>query len=400
MKVLVLSNKVPYPANDGSSIAMSSIIDALLKNKAEVTLLSINTKKHFKSDEATAAQLPTRLDFHKVYHNTSITPWGALANLFSGKAYHVSRFYFSAFAKKLVLLLRQNSFDIIQIEGLSMAVYIELIRKYCQAKIVLRAHNVEHIIWDRHLENESSSLRSKYLKIQNSRLAKFEIQSLKSVDAIVPITEEDKQLLLPWISKSKPIQSLPCGIDIEAKDTCSKASTQTADIAYLASFDWMPNVQGIEWFMQKVWPLVQELRPDTTFHLGGRHMPSSFQKWEKRGVSLFQDVADMRKFICSARIVIVPLLAGSGMRIKVIENMALGKCQVSTTIGAEGVNIENGKDIILTDSPEDFARAISNLLHDDELRTFVETQARKTIETSYSNRQLGKNLIKFYQSLI
>src|SRR5690606_25861436 len=188
----------------------------------------------------------------------------------------------------------------------------------------------------------------------------------------VPITEEDQQILKPWISKTKPIHSLPCGIDIESKNTCPIATQQKTDIAYLASFDWMPNVQGIEWFMQKVWPLVKELKPDASFHLGGRHMPASFSKWQKNGVSLFPKVADMREFICGARIVIVPLLAGSGMRIKVIENMAIGKCQVSTTIGAEGVKVESGKDIILADSPADFARAISNLLHDDELRTFVE----------------------------
>lgn len=400
MKVLVLSNKVPYPANDGSSIAMASIIDALLKNDAEVTLLSINTKKHFKTDEATAHELPPELNFHKVYHNTSITPWGALANLFTSQAYHVSRFYISAYAKKLVQLLEQSNFDIIQIEGLSMAVYVDLIKKHSQGKTVLRAHNVEHIIWDRHLKNESNSLRSKYLKIQNSRLAKFEINSLKSVDAIVPITEEDHQLLLPWISKHKPIHSLPCGIDIESKNTCPNTTSQKADIAYLASFDWMPNVQGIEWFMQNVWPLVQKLRPETSFHLGGRHMPASFNKWEKRGVTLFHDVADMREFICGARIIIVPLLAGSGMRIKVIENMALGKCQVSTTVGAEGVKVESGKDIILADSPDDFARAISNLLHDDDLLKFVENQARKTIEKNYSNRQLGQKLIEFYDTLI
>ncbi len=400
MKVLVLSNKVPYPANDGSSIAMASIIDALLKNNTAVTLLSINTKKHFKTDDATASELPAQLNFHKVYHNTSITPWGAFANLFTGEAYHVSRFYISAFAKKLVQLLEQTQFDIIQIEGLSMAVYIDLIKKHSTGKIVLRAHNVEHIIWNRHLENESNSLRSLYLKIQNSRLAKFEIHSLKTADAIVTITEEDKKLLMPWISKKMPIQSLPCGIDIEAKNICPTDASKQADIAYLASFDWMPNVQGIEWFMLKVWPLVKELKPDTSFHLGGRHMPASFSKWKKRGVDLFPNVADMREFICNARIIIVPLLAGSGMRIKVIENMALGKCQVSTTIGAEGVKVVSGTDIILADSPEDFARAISNLLHDNDQRTFIESQARKTIEAHYSNHQLGKELLEFYQKLI
>lgn len=389
---------MPYPANDGSSIAMASIIDALLKNGADVTVLSINTKKHFKSDAATARELPKELKFYKVYHDTSVKPVGAITNLISGKAYHVSRFYIKSYSRKLIELLQSNEFDIIQLEGLSMAVYTDLIRRYSKAKLVLRAHNVEHTIWERHIENEGNGLKAQYLKVQTKRLSVFERESLNAVDAIVPITDEDAESIKTFLKKEVPIHSLPCGIDVEKKNICSTTSPKT-DIAYLASFDWMPNVQGIEWFMHYVWPIIQEIRPETSFNLGGRHMPDSFQNWSNQGVTLSPNVDSMREFICNARLIIVPLLAGSGMRIKVIENMALAKCQISTQIGAEGVKVESGNNIMLADEPEEFARQIVNLLNDDVQRKYIEQQARQTIEEHYSNKKLGAELISFYREI-
>lgn len=398
MKVLVLTNKVPYPANDGSSIAMASIIDGLIKNKAEVSVLSINTKKHFKSDADTAQELPQEIQLYKVYHNTSVKPGSALVNLLTGEAYHVSRFYIRAYAKKLTQLLRENTFDIIQLEGLTMAVYLKEIRKHSQAKVVLRAHNVEHKIWQRHLKNESKGLKAEYLKIQTRRLANFEKKALNQVDGILPITEEDAGILKSLTSSTIPMLSLPCGIDVLNKKPCLHEG-HTVDLAYLASFDWMPNVQGVEWFMNKVWPIVQKLRPETTFKLGGRHMPPLFKNYEHKGVQLHSDVNSMKEFICAGRLIIVPLLAGSGMRIKVIENMALGKCQVSTSIGAEGVKINPGTNILLADEPEEFARHIVNMLKDDVQRKYIQKEARKTIEEHYSNQNLGAKLCSFYNSI-
>lgn len=398
MEVLVLSNKVPYPANDGSSIAMASIIDALVKNDANVTVFSINTKKHFKSDAAIARELPSAVKLHKIYHDTSVKPIGAITNLLTQKAYHVSRFYIKAYAKKLIQLLKENHFDVIQLEGLSMAVYIDLIRRYSKAKLVMRAHNVEHMIWERHIENEGNALKSSYLKVQTSRLSTFEKERLNLVDAIVPITPDDETIIREFLDRETPIYNLPCGIDLDKKKICNQ--TPKTDIAYLASFDWMPNVQGVNWFMDYVWPKVKEVRPETSFSLGGRHMPQHFQNFNQVGVSLHPNVESMREFICNARLIIVPLLAGSGMRIKIIENMSLGKCQVSTQVGAEGVKVESGQNIIIADEPEEFARSIVNLLQDDIQRQYVEREARETIEKHYSNRLLGQGLLSFYNTLI
>lgn len=398
MKVLILSNKVPYPANDGSSIAIASMVDGLMKNGATVRLMSINTRKHFRRPDLISDHLPEGLVFESVYSNTSINPIGAFINLISGKAYHVSRFYVRAFAERLEEVLKNETFDLVQIEGLAMGVYLPLIRQYSSAKLVLRAHNVEHQIWDGHLENENNNWKKSYLNIQNQRLQRFEEFVCKEVDAIVAITEEDKAFL-NQLSADVPMFSLPCGIDIDHFPVPNVQKEFDTDIVYLASFDWMPNVQGLQWFVQEVWPLLTQSNPNISFSLGGRHMPKSFDEYSNLGIALQPDVPDMKQFISKGKVVIVPLLAGSGMRIKVIENMALGKCQISTGIGAEGIQVQNGHDILIADTAQDFADSILRALNNEGLRNTIENNARKTIEEHYSNRKLGGQLLNFYKAL-
>lgn len=399
MKVLLLSNKVPYPANDGSSIAISSMVDGMLKNEAHVSLLSINTRKHFKTEEQIAQEVPAQLSLSQVAANTNPTAMGAAFNLFAGSAYHVSRFYLSSFQAKLIGLLQKEKFDIIQLEGLSMAVYVDIIRKHSTAKITLRAHNVEHQIWERHIANEVDFFQKNYLRIQVKRLRNFEIQTLKKVDGIVAITSEDEKILHN-LAPATPISNVPCGIDLNKTTPCTASDNPSVDLGYLASFDWLPNVQGLEWFMQNVWPALKQQKPAIRMKLGGRHMPESFLKRTDANLTVMAEVPHMKDFICDSKVVVIPLLAGSGMRIKVIENMALGKCQVSTTIGAEGIAIKNGYDILLADDADTFAKSILYILENPQQRHTIEQNARHTIEEKYGNALLGKKLLHFYQALL
>lgn len=395
MKILLLTNKVPYPANDGSSIAMASMVDGFLKNGAQVTLLSLNTRKHFKSDSDIQKELPAGLDFYKIEADTNVKPLGAALNLVSGAAYHVSRFYQKEFVEKLLALLKSHRFDIIQLEGLSMAVYLDLIRKHSTAPVTLRAHNVEYQIWERHIANEPDYFQRAYLKIQVRRLQKFEVDTLKRVDAVIAITTEDEKNIRK-LSPGVKSTSIPCGIDLEKTTICDNEN-YLSDIGYLASFDWLPNVQGVEWFLKKVWPVLKKQSPDISFRLGGRHMPAALQNLQEPGISTFPEVPVMKEFVCGSRIAIIPLLAGSGMRIKIIENMALGKCQVSTPIGAEGITLKDGHDILLATDENEFADQILKILKDSELRSSIEKNARATIEKNYSNTFLGKQLLNFYE---
>ena len=142
LKLLQLCNKAPFPANDGSSIAIYNMAKGLIDNKVKLHLLTVNTKKHFKPDSGVPDAFKTASNYASVYKNTNTSILGAFLNLFSGQSYFVSRFYFIEFESALIKLLHDHVFDVIQLEGVFMAVYIPIIKKHSQAKLVLRANNV------------------------------------------------------------------------------------------------------------------------------------------------------------------------------------------------------------------------------------------------------------------
>lgn len=396
MKILLLCNKVPYPSRDGSTIAIASMIDGLLANGASVSLMCFNTVKHYRAPEEIHKALPQKVKLKTAPIDNRVRPLPAFLNLLTSQAFHVSRFRDKGFKKLLIEELAEEQYDVVQIEGLSMAVYLAEIRKYSQAKIVLRAHNVETTIWQRHLRAEKNPLIRAYLSIQNNRLARFERHIAYQVDAIISITEEDLQKF--WqLQPGKVAMSVPCGVDLNHYPACS-GELKDYDLVYVASFDWMPNRQGIKWFLDEVWPAVLKLRPVTRFRLGGSHMPKDIADRASEQLIVEASVSDMRNFMCSGQLAVIPLLAGSGMRIKVLENMALGLCQVTTTIGAEGIKTTDGQNIVLVDDPAAMAERIVALLQDPELIKDIGRQARENARDNYSNKLLGKGLLEFYQT--
>jgi len=398
VRILLLSNKVPFPSNDGSTIAIRSMIDALLLNGASISLISLNTKKHFRSQKEIQENLPQGLDFKAIDVDTDIKPLGAALNLLSGQAYHVSRFKQSKMTAALRHELSKEEFDIIQLEGLSMAVYLPLIRKYSKAAISMRAHNIEHLIWERHAYNESSFYKKKYLELQSARLKKFELEQLTLMDALVFITEADRNIYRSWEGKTIST-AIPCGLNPEDYDTKVPEEFRY-DVVHLASLDWLPNQQGLEWFIDKVWPLVIEARPESRVAIGGRHMPKKIFQNADDNLWVFAEVDDAQRFIKAGKVAIIPLLAGSGMRIKLIEYMAMNQSAVSTIIGAEGINLSANKEVLLAENAEAFAAAIILLLDNKLERENMAEAARKKFNEEYANRSLGQKLLEFYQTLV
>ena len=396
MKILILCNKVPYPANDGSTIAMASMIDGLMANNAEVHALCFNTAKHFRDDQLIAKHKPDQLRLKYTFLDNRIKPLGVLRNLFEKNAFQVSRFRDKRFTQMLESEIATHDYDLIQLEGLTMAVYLNSIRQMTGARVVLRAHNVEYQIWQRHLEAEKNPLKRAYLNLQNKRLKKFEEAVSYEVDAIVSITDEDLQQFRR-IQPSKVAISIPCGIKLEHYPPCAEGQKEY-DLVYIASFDWLPNQQGIRWFLREVWPLLTDRRPSIRFRLGGRNMPVDLREQADKNLSVETAVNDMREFMCSGKLAVVPLLAGSGMRIKILENMALGICQVTTRVGAEGIDAKPGEDIIIADEAEEMAAAILSLLDTPQRIGQIGLQARQAAISKYANDSLGRKLVEFYET--
>jgi glycosyltransferase involved in cell wall biosynthesis len=396
MKILMLCNKSPWPAIEGGPIAMNSMLEGLIAAGHEVKVLAVNSNKYTVDLQQIPEAYRLKSGIELEYINLSINPVHAFLNLFTGKSYHVERFISRQFRQKLISLLKTGNFDIIQMETLFMAPYLPEIRKYSRAKVVLRAHNVEHLIWKRLARAGKNPLKRRYLQHLASTLEHFELDALGKFDGIACITKKDAEFFAKHTTV--PIIDIPYGVDptqFEPRDELADFPS----LYHIGAMNWMPNLEGIQWFIDEVWPLVNEKVPGLSCHLAGRYMPDWLKTGIKTNIVVAGEVPDAKSFIHSHAIAVVPLLSGSGIRIKIIESMALGKPVITTSIGAEGINYTQGENIMIADRAADFAEAIARCAADLERSIMMGKNARKLIELEYNNSVIIQRLSRFYQEI-
>ncbi len=397
MKVLIISNKPPFPSKDGGAIAIFNLARGLAQNQIDVTILAMNTTRHYVDKTKMNNPYPIQLIYVDV--DTRINFVDGLINfLFSKTPYTASRFNSKNFEKTLEQHLSRETYDIIQIEGPYLGFYIGIIRKLSKARIVLRAHNLEHEIWMRIAANERNILKKYYYKNLSKRIVKFEKRIFQQVDAILPITDRDKQHMEKW-GINKPMLVTPVGIDLIKTHA---TITHQRSVMYLGALDWAPNQEGLIWFVEKVWPQVIKANPYMIFHVAGRNCPDWLHKHliTVRNLLFHGEIEKSSDFYEIGDVMVVPILSGSGMRVKIIEAMAYGKVVVTTTLGAEGIAIEQGKHVLVEDEPTKFAQKIIQLMSDDVLKRNIANEAIKFIEANYNNQIIAANVVQFYNNLI
>ncbi len=399
MKILILCNKSPYPPKEGGPIAMNAVIEGLCKAGHDVKVLAINSNKYSISPEEIPDDYRAKTKIETVFIDLSIRPCQAFIHLFSGKSYHVERFISKNLEQKLTEILRKDRYDIVQLETLYMSPYVDLIRKYSNAGIVLRSHNIEHLIWERVASITRNPLKKRYLKHLAKTLKKYELGMLNRYDGIATITKKDGETLRT-LGCTVPIIDIPFGIDLSGFKENPGTEPEFPSLFHLGSMNWMPNQEGIRWFLDEVWPQVHQSFPDLKFYVAGRNMPSWLVQAKIPNVIVTGEVDDAFAFMYSKAVEIVPLFSGSGIRIKIIEGMIAGKAVISTTIGAEGINVENGKNILIADTPQDFADAVKSVVADEALCRSLGENARKLIEREHDNQKLIARLEKFYHEII
>jgi len=277
-----------------------------------------------------------------------------------------------------------------------MSPYIETIRKYSEAKIFLRAHNIEHIIWQRITESTKNSIKKAYLKHLTKTLKNYEFKSLDKYDGIIPISYVDAEFFTS-ITQS-PVKAISFGIDADKIDMKEHKRAENA-LFHIGSMNWMPNIEGIKWFLNEVWPLISDTIPELKLYLAGRGMPEWISSLNLKNVVVVGEVPDAYEFIRSKSISIAPLFSGSGIRIKIIESMALGRTVISTSIGAEGINYTNGKNIMIADDKESFLEAAATLYSDPEKSKKIGKNARDLILQQHNNKLLVKQMVDFYREV-
>lgn len=399
MRILMLTNKMPYPPVDGGAIASFNMAKGFVDNGNDVSVLSMNTKKHYVEPHSIPANLSIK--FYIVDVPAEIKPIPAFMNLmFSSKPYNAVRFINEDYRNKLIELLKTGDYEIIQIEGLYLAPYIKTIRKYSSAKISLRAHNIEHEIWERMIAGEKSYLKRVYLKILYRRLKKFELSFINKYDFLVPITERDADKFRDYGNK-KSLMVSQTGIDA-SKLNNYKNKTEFPSIFHIGALDWAPNIEGLKWFFQNVWNDVISENPKLKIFIAGRNASPELQDYFKgiKNLVFRGEVNDAYEFMSKKSVMIVPLLSGSGMRIKIIEGMALGKAIISTKIGAEGINCINNKEILIADTKKEFLDAIKKVGSDKSFCENIGENAKEFIMKNFDNKAVTSQLVDFYKQEI
>jgi len=396
MRILLLCNKPPYPASEGGPMAMNSIITGLLEAGHQVKVLAINSEKYNVKESDIPKEYKQKTGIELIDVDLTVKPLNAFLNLFTRKSYHAERFISEEFKKRLAEVLDKEQFDVVQLEVLFMAPYVETIRQHSKAMIVLRAHNVEHKIWERIAKDTKSPLKRWYINHLAKTLKEFELNALETVDGVAAITRKDAAFFRKYCSK--PVIDIPFGVYPEQFNPKYEIEGKPK-FYHIGSMNWMPNEEGIRWFVDEVLPKTVEKVPDFVYHLAGRSMPEWLTSMKNPHVDVVGEVPDAKEFVTNHDIAIVPLLSGSGIRIKIIESMALGKTVITTRVGAEGILYDEEVNIIIAENKAKMVEAIRSLNENPETAVRIGQAARKLVEETYDNRKIIARLLMFYEQI-
>lgn len=396
MNVLQVCHKPPQPAIDGGCIAINNITKGFLENGISVKVITICTNKHPFQKEKIHKKFLSQTKMEAVFVDTEINIVDAFSSLVTSDSYNISRFFSPDFDRLLRVTLEENTYDIVHLESLFMTPYLGTIKRFSKAKIVLRSHNLEYMIWERLANSTTNKAKKVYLKILAKQLKQYETNVINDVDGIAAITDEDGDKYQK-LGCNKPIITVPFGIEVNQFKT--ESINSTIDLFHIGSMDWKPNLEGIAWFGESVWPKIQEVFPKLKFNLAGRNMPDWLLKTNWKNIINHGEVLSAKDFISSHSIMIVPLLSAGGMRIKIIEGMALERVIVSTSIGAEGIDYRDRENILIADKKSDFIKQLTWLFEDMSRIKKIGINARKLVESKYNNDIINEQLVQFYQSL-
>jgi glycosyltransferase involved in cell wall biosynthesis len=397
LKILILAHRVPFPQNGGYPIVVYNTIKGLVNLGHDVSLVALNSKKNF--HEVPEDALLDKIKYRAYDIDTNVSVFDVAINLFSKTSFNIDKYYDPEFEKLLIREVKGNAYDVIQFDGLLISLYLNAVRKNCKSKLIYRAHNIEHQVWQRLAMVKSDPFKKSYLKMHAQRIKNYELEQLNKFDSVVVFTEQDKATMIGYGIKA-PIDIVPVGVNLEQyRPDYSK--TEVPSLFFLGSLDWLPNREGIEWFLENFHKDIESGDLPVKFYVAGNDIPERFDDYEVMGkIFIPGEVDDALEFVNSKSIMIVPLLSSGGVRVKIVEGMAMEKCIISTSLGAEGIKFTDGENILIANSYDMFYDAIQRCVADEKYCRYIGLNARKLIEQQHDISVVTDKLVILYNKLL
>jgi len=313
----------------------------------------------------------------------------------TGRPVTVDKFIYPEVRRRYAELLAASPFDAIVCDFIVPA---PLMRWKTPPPTILFTHNVEAQIWERHAKIASNPAMKAVCALEARALARTERRYVELADHVLTVSENDRGFFLRYVSPER-ITMIPTGVDTEYFMPATDAQ-QPGTTIFTGSMDWMPNEDAVAYYAEKILPLIRREIREVEFWAVGRRPTRRTQALASETITVTGAVDDIRPYLAKAAVCVVPLRSGSGTRIKIFEAMAMGKAVVSTTLGAEGLPVRHGENIILADEPADFAHCVIELLRDPDRRAQLGDAARRLVEESYGWPAVGAQFDSIIRSVV
>ena len=385
MKILWVKTDFLHPTTRGGQIRTLEMLRELHK-RHEVHYIAfddpLNPEGLKRSSEYASYSYPVP---HKVVpKNSPAFALQLLEGLGSPIPVAGMRYRSAAMRDTIAKVVSANDFDAKVCDFLFPSINIDDLRTW-----TLFQHNVESVIWERHAKSGRTAAHRAYFKLQAKRMFQWEKDVCRAVAQVVAVSETDEQLMRSRFGVEQ-VSSIPTGVDVDYFER-PRSSSLLYDLVFVGSMDWMPNVDGMRWFLSDVFPLIRQEKPDCRLAIVGRNPPQALLDAGKDPqITVTGTVPDVRPFLWQSALSVVPLRVGGGTRLKIFEAMAAGTPVVSTTIGAEGLPVRHGETIQIADTAHQFAAECLQLLAAPHRNQKLAQQARKLVVDHYSWEQVTK----------
>ena len=375
MDIVWLKTELLHPVDKGGKIRSYNMLKALKRN-CHVTYLTLDDGTAGSDAHELASEYCHELVCipHKRREKFTTGFYVELMlNLASGLPYAIRKYESAAMRHEVAKRIADRRFDVLVCDFLAPAVNVP---PGLDCASVLFQHNVEAMIWKRHYEVQTNAAKKAYLFRQWQKMRDFEAKMCPQFDCVVAVSREDRKVMQEEYDV-KNIYDVPTGVDTDFFRPSGQGKYRPHNLVFTGSMDWLPNEDAIRYFTEQIMPRIRQAIPDATLTVVGRDPYPGLVELSKRDPSIVVTgrVDDVRPYIEEAAVYIVPLRIGGGTRLKIFEAMAMEKPIVSTSIGAEGLPVSDGGDILLADTPELFADAVIRLIEQDGLASEIGKRA-------------------------
>lgn len=373
MRVLWVKAGKLLPVDTGGKIRSYNLLRFLARTH-EVTLLSYYGGRRDPDYEAALLQeIPGSQTLHTAAPDANAIQRGLdyLYRLPRLAPYAVSKFTHPAVQATVARSLSSGRFDVAVCDFLSASLNFPA---KLATPCVLFQHNVETSLWQRMAAMESNPVRKLSFAIESAKMTRYERATLGKFHHVIAVSEHDRQQMLK-MNPACQITVVPTGVDTQKFNVAPPSSTRPPRVVFTGSMDWEPNIDAVDYFCSQIWPAIRQEFPDAIFQIVGRNPFPKVQRLASESVQVTGTVPSVAEYLELASVVVVPLRIGGGTRLKIFEAMAMGKALVSTSIGAEGLEVESGRHLLLADHASSFADAVILLLRDAALRRKFEQAA-------------------------